>query len=215
MDFTHSLWLMVFCNIKPFESKIHVCVVLNCTFLLSALGILVFLSFQMTLLCWKPTAEEMLCLYSCFLCSGASSWSPCAGSTISVKLWTRTVCCDLLFPDGLLELEPCSPESSSLHTSDLGHWTVAAGLFWLQDKASVPEWRWNNKDWVCLHRAKENLSVIQWNGERREFNGLLAGALCWEYPGITGCRSLAGRRETPPCIWPAVRISFSNSQIGN
>lgn len=121
MDFSHSLWLTFFCNIKPFESKIHACVFLNCTILLTALGILVFLSFQMTFFFWKPTAEEMLCLYSCFPCSGASSWSPCAASTISGKLWKRTVCYHTSLPWWYLsELQPCSRKSSvSVRQSDL------------------------------------------------------------------------------------------------
>lgn len=75
MDFTHSLWLTCFCNIKPFESKIHVCVVLNCTFLLSALGILVWFFFELSddfaLLkthCWGDALSVfLLSLFWCFI----------------------------------------------------------------------------------------------------------------------------------------------------
>lgn len=131
----------IFCNIKPFEIKIHVCVFLNCTILLIALGILGFLNFlSMTSLFWKPTAEEMLCLYSCFPYSGASSQFPCAASTVSRKLWKRTVCYYASLSryfSWLSVLHLCTPEWLGVFGQ------LAASLFFPDFSTifSVPEWR--------------------------------------------------------------------------
>lgn len=153
----------IFCNIKPFESKIHVCVVLNCTILLPALGIPVYFELSDDFVLFKADVEEMLCLYSCLPCSGASSWSPCAASTISWKLWKRTMYYLLLFPDGLSQSYSLALGKSSVSARqcDLGlldSWQIVRSLL-------TP-----GQYFLCQNGVTRNESFLQNKKERKKIH---------------------------------------------
>lgn len=178
MDFTHSLWLTFFCNIKPFESKIHVCgFELHISAYCSGDPGFFELSDDFALLkthCWGDALSVFLLSLFWWFIMESLCWihDKCEALDKDCALWSS------LPWWSLLELEPCSPESSSLHTSDLGHWTVAAGLFWLQDNAFCARMETKITRIESVFRSKENPCLIQGNRKRKEFNGLLAGALC-------------------------------------
>lgn len=174
MDFSHSLWLNIFlfCNIKPFESQIHVCVVLNCTILLIALGIWIFLelSDDVVLLkthCWGDALSVfLLSLFWCFitesLCCLHNKWEALEKdyvlscfSSLMVSLWVA--------------LQPCSSKSSAHQWFGVVG-QLAASLF-LSDSRTIlsMETKVTRNESVFLPKSKEYTRLTQGNGRRKEF----------------------------------------------
>lgn len=193
--------------VKPFESQIHVCVVLNCTIPLTALGIWIGLelSDDMVLLkthCWGDALSVfLLCLFWCFimesLCCLHNKWEALERDYV-------LSCFSSLMVSLRVTLQPCTPERFGV----VGQ--LAASLF-LPDYGTMlsMETKITRNESVFLPKSKEYTCLMQGNGRRKEFKLLshvnlnewtvsrsfvLSDSL-QKYPGLTDDRSLL------KCYW--------------